>query len=499
MEEKKNEKAKAEEKKEKTVKEKKVKEVKPKETKKEVKTPKKQEVKQEPKVEVKKEPKVEPKTEVKVEPKAEARTEVKIESKGENEVKEEAKPKFQKIEQPKPKKGKKRAALFFLLVIIIGAVAVAWIYVPEFRNLFNVNKDTTTNTVETNDISNAEEWEKAYIKILVEENNYKDVQDCKIQLINILEIDKIPTLLVTYTKSGENVLDIWQVDSDGQIVTKKDNTPVSGDLIKILYDVEKEEYNWYSYYENKELDLEIYNRLSRLIMPRVNSYKKLEEVDYKVSSKEDGGNTTREKFEQKVIEVDSKSLNKTWVDFASNTSKSEALKILESEYKKKRTAREVVKDSAKEDILDKAEEIQSKLNEPTMLDEETAEKASETETTTDSTATTDTPEANSDTQETTTENSKTDIGKDEALKLLEKKFGTNADGKKMGYYYLAWVKDDKANKYYAYQMSWLVDGHYSFVDTILVSADGKTYKEIGTPEDFTDGQTVTEFDSEKSF
>lgn len=488
MEEKKKEKAKTEEKK--------VKEVKPKETKKEVKTQKKQEVKPEPKVEVKEEPKVEPKAEVESEPKVEP------------EAKSEAKPKFQKIEQPKPKKGKKRAVLFFLLVIIIGTVAVAWIYVPEFRSLFNVNTNTTTNTVETNDISKAEEWQKAYIKILVEENNYKDVQDCKVQLINILESDKIPALLVTYTKSGENVLDIWQVDSDGQIENKKDNTPVSGDVIKVLYDVEKEEYNWYSYY--KKEDTEMYRRLSRLVMPLVNSYKKLEDVDYTVSSKENVGNITREKFEQKVIEVDSKSLNKTWVDFANNTSKSEALKILESEYKKKRTAREVVKDSAKEDILDKAEEIQEKLNEPIKLDEEKTEetetKTEITDTTTDTTTETNTNtttnalETNaSDTQETTTENSKIDIGKDEALKLLEKKFGTNADGKKMGYYYLAWVKDDKDNKYYAYQMSWLVDGHYSFVDTILVSADGKTYKEIGTPEDFTDGQTVTEFDSEKSF
>lgn len=407
---------------------------------------------------------------------------------------EEAKPKFQKVEQPKPKKGKKKIVVFFLLVVIIAGFAAAWMYVPEFRNLFSfMNTNNTASQSDDDKVNNAKEWEKAYIKVLSDENNYKNVSNCKIQLITVNEGDEIPVLLVNYTNYNKNVLDIWQSNENGEIINKKDNNTVSGDVIKVLYNVKDELYDWYLY--DKDAETQTYKKISGLLAPQINSYVKLKSTDYIISSKENVGNITKEKFDQEVIVVDSRYINKSWVEYKENSSQSDILKILESEYKKKRTAREVVTDYAKEEILDKAEEINKKQNvEPTVVEENKTtideNKTAVEENKIENTTVTEQP--------TVTEN-KTDIGKDEALKLLEKQFGTSSDGKKMGYYYLAWVKDDKDNKYYAFQMSWLVDNHYSFVDTVLVSADGKTYKEISTPENFTDGQTVTKFDSEKSF
>lgn len=504
MEEKKKEELKKEEKKEtkvkktqepkKEVKAKTEKTVKAKEPKKTEK--KKVEKKEEPK---KVEAKVEAKVEQKVEPKKE---EVKVEKNVEpkpaaevkTEVKEEAKPKFQKVEQPKKKKGSKKVIIFILLVLILGGVALAWMYIPEFRNLFNANNSNTGNAQTSNELLNAQEWEKAYVEELTGNSKYSSSIDCKIQLI---AIDSEDVLLVMYTDNNKKTLDIWKFDNETKEAKLCNTSTVSDDGVKILYNISNEKYNWYTYYKDNEE--ETYRSISALALSsglRVNSYREPDGNRYAISEKAGVGNTTREKFEKEIVVVDSKYLNKTWVDYRESNSKEDTLKVLKNEYKKKRTAREVVKDAGKEVVLDRVEEIQNKPQ-VTITEEENKQENTTTETTTN----TETQATEQESQETTqvaTEN-KIDIGKDEALKLLEKKFGTNADGKKMGYYYLAWVKDDKDNKYYAYQMSWLVNGHYSFVNTVLVSADGKSYKEIGTPEDFTDGQTVTKFDAEKSF
>ncbi len=90
------------------------------------------------------------------------------------------------------------------------------------------------------------------------------------------------------------------------------------------------------------------------------------------------------------------------------------------------------------------------------------------------------------------------ISKDEALKLAQNKWGTKAQetGYDIGYSYVAWIKDEQGMQYYVFVLRWLVEDHWSFIDTVCISADGKTYKEIGMPVSYKNGEIVKQFDAE---
>lgn len=90
------------------------------------------------------------------------------------------------------------------------------------------------------------------------------------------------------------------------------------------------------------------------------------------------------------------------------------------------------------------------------------------------------------------------IGKDEALKLAQNKWGTKSEetGYDIGYSYVAWIKDEQGIEYYVFILRWLVEDHWSFIDTVCISVDGKTYKEIGMPVSYENGEIVKQFDAE---
>lgn len=94
------------------------------------------------------------------------------------------------------------------------------------------------------------------------------------------------------------------------------------------------------------------------------------------------------------------------------------------------------------------------------------------------------------------------ISEEQALKLAQGKFGTKDPdtGYEIGYSPAGWIKDDKEMQYYVFVLRWLVDGdHWSYLTTICVSADGKSYKNVASNGGWDNGQVVTQFDSEGKF
>lgn len=90
------------------------------------------------------------------------------------------------------------------------------------------------------------------------------------------------------------------------------------------------------------------------------------------------------------------------------------------------------------------------------------------------------------------------ITQDEALKLAQKKWGTHADetGFDIGYSYVAWIQDEQGMQYYVFDVRWFVNNdHWSWIDTVCISVDGKTYREIASPANFKNGEIVKQFDS----
>lgn len=98
-------------------------------------------------------------------------------------------------------------------------------------------------------------------------------------------------------------------------------------------------------------------------------------------------------------------------------------------------------------------------------------------------STTPTPSATTSTNTFDEPTEKGAIGKDQAQKLAEKTWGTTSEetGYNIGYTYSGWGKDSAGKQYYIFDVRWLVVDHWSYIGTICISADGKTYKQLSVP------------------
>ena len=117
------------------------------------------------------------------------------------------------------------------------------------------------------------------------------------------------------------------------------------------------------------------------------------------------------------------------------------------------------------------------------------------ENTTPSTSPSSTPATSASTSEEPTE--KGAIGKDQAQKLAEKVWGSTSDetGNQIGYTYTGWGKDSTGKQYYIFNARWLVGDHWSYIGTICIAADGKTYKQLDTVvNDTAKGETFNMLD-----
>lgn len=75
------------------------------------------------------------------------------------------------------------------------------------------------------------------------------------------------------------------------------------------------------------------------------------------------------------------------------------------------------------------------------------------------------------------------IGKEKAEELAKKTWGSTSDetGYTIGYTYSGWGKDSSGKQYYIFDVRWLVVDHWSYIGTICIAADGKTYKQLDVP------------------
>ena len=110
-----------------------------------------------------------------------------------------------------------------------------------------------------------------------------------------------------------------------------------------------------------------------------------------------------------------------------------------------------------------------------------------TPTTAQTTPSNTTPSSSSTTTEETTSNSeepteKNAIGKEKAQKLAESVWGTTSSetGFEIGYSYAGWGKESSGKQYYIFNARWFNGTNWSYMGTICISADGKTYKQLDT-------------------
>ena len=285
------------------------------------------------------------------------------------EVKQE--PKFQKVtgKQKTKKSAGKKFLIFILILLILGICGLGvWAYFNQDKIPFLNKSQTNSQNNNENKKNEIKEWEKAYAKILMDENNYKDSKNYFIQLVSLDRNSKVPTLLVIYdnaTAFSEKIIDVWQVDEDGDVLTNGAHYNVTDDGLKVLYNIEKEDYNWYIYH--RDTNNEEYKKLSNLVN-QVKEGSKLQGSklispnssmqNYTVCTDGQSGNILKEDFEKQFIVVDTKNLSKTWVPFKSNLDETGVLELILNEENKNKNASSVVSE-IKEELFKKADKIKA--------------------------------------------------------------------------------------------------------------------------------------------
>lgn len=128
-------------------------------------------------------------------------------------------------------------------------------------------------------------------------------------------------------------------------------------------------------------------------------------------------------------------------------------------------------------------------------EENTTPSTSPSASTTPSSSPTLTPSAITNTADEPTEQGA--IGKNKAQDLAEKVWGSTSDetGNQIGYTYAGWGKDNTGKQYYIFNARWLVGDHWSYIGTICIAVDGKTYKQLDTVvNDTAKGETFNMLD-----
>ena len=300
-----------------------------------------------------------------------------VETKQEEVKKEEVnqEPKFQKVTgKQKTKKSKGKKFLIFILILLILTICGlgVWAYFNQDKIPF-LNKSQTNTENKENKKNEIKEWEKAYAKILTDENNYKNSKNYFIQLVSLDKNSKVPTLLVIYdnaTVFAEKVLDIWQVDENGEVLTNGAHYNVTDDGLKVLYDIEKENYNWYIYHRDN--NNEEYKKLSNLVNETKEGSKLVSKnsamQNYMVCTDGQSGNILKEDFEKQFIVVDTKNLSKTWVPFKADIDESAALELVINEENKNKNASSVVSE-IKDELFKKADKIKEQNKQVEKVEE----------------------------------------------------------------------------------------------------------------------------------
>lgn len=277
-------------------------------------------------------------------------------------------------------------------------------------------------------------------------------------------------------KELEKVITIYSINPDDQVIYY--NLENAHEVV-MLYNIENNSYEWFIH--------------SLSISDHIDTYISVREIlDYIYSNQSDEKKPTSHKVDEidnQYIVVNDITIDKEKLVFSSLNLK----KLVKSVSQKFKKNSDFITDEVSSVMEKKTQEIEQKKQEEEKKaqeevkrkEEEEAEKARKIQ----------------EQQQAGNNSSGNTITKEQAVKLCEKQFGTNADGTQVGYGYAATVKDPQGNSYYAINAYGILEGWNSYWGTYYVKTDGSLYK-IGSGEggrNYYEGQVVNDFYSEGKF
>lgn len=282
----------------------------------------------------------------------------------------------------KTKGHKKTIAIVCIIIIVLIAAVVGGYFAYEYVEL--------KQPIE-------QEWADTYYQY-IKGSDEEETENNKIQnhsKIGFIEVEKVedPVMLVDYEKEGKDYTDIYYINNG--TVSNVINLDISD--VKLLYDIQNKQYDWYTYKENETADT--YQKLSDVILGKDT------QIDTNTTSEITENNTTNETTEEtesteytftkgEEISVDTVDGNKISipkfdtvfvetevevdkVEYNENMTDKELKETIVEGADKYKTEEEILTEEIKNHVTDKENEVIEKQEEMKQAEEEKAKKEEE--------------------------------------------------------------------------------------------------------------------------
>lgn len=428
----------------------------------------------------------------------------------EDEEKIKAKNEKNKEKETVVKKKNKKAKIAMITIIVILILVVlgvggffAYKYVQENQTVGTAWGDTYYAYLkEAAEAENPSEKQLYGIK--------PDMQNAKIEFCEVKE-NEVPVMVMTYEKDEKQYLTTYYINKKGEVKYTAHDMPLT---LELLYNIELEQYIWYINTESESTNTykPLINSTDITVQESTTSESKTETTEYIISKDEettqktvDGENITLSKFDETFVRPEVEESAK--IDFNIDLIVKEIKQAIEEAIKGFKIESEIVTDDVEKQVEEKIEEIENTKQqmetakqeiEQKKAEEEAKKKAEEEARKAAEEAAKEQEEASQNTTTSSTTTTSGRITQEQARKLAEQVDGTYAEevGYEIGYTLERMVKDSTGQEYYLFRVRWLVEDHWSTIDGVAISVDGKKWKQTDI---YSKGETMGEVYREGTF
>ncbi len=379
------------------------------------------------------------------------------------------------------------------LPVIITAIVLVVVLIAAIGGYFGyqyIEENKTTGT----------EWGDTYYTYLKaatnKESNKEDyglkdnMENTKLQFIEVGETN--PIMVMTYDYEGDSFVNIYRTKEENKVDKIIHKEPAT---IEFLYHIESKSYSWYIHEKNETQNSykKIYTILENPEDNKKAEYTIAEGEETKQDTLSGGGEPiTLSKFDEIFVKPEVEPSKK--IDFNEDIEAKDLKKEITTGVEEYKPQEELVTEvkSQIEETLKKLDEtkkaIEAAKEEIRLEEERKAEEARK--------------KAEEEAKKKAEEEAKKKISEEEAKKLAQKIDGTYADetGFPIGYSLEAMVKDSSGLEYYLFRVRWLVENsHWSTIDGVAISVNGKKWKQVDIYQNYQNGQTIKEVYKEGNF
>lgn len=420
--------------------------------------------------------------------------------------------KVQETVEEKKKKSKKPLIITIVVLVVLIICAVAGFFIWKF-NKENESVGTT--------------WGDTYYAYLKEGTELKDfasrekyglqqnMSNVTLQFEEIEE-DKAPVMIMNYEENDANYVNVYHINNENKVVNVSYKEPSK---VELLYNIDLKQYIWYVHVEKANADLYMPIQLDEEeINKDSKDTNKIEENSVKNTTSDeivsteitaditigndeetsikklDGSKVTLSKYDETFVKPEIESSKVINIDI-NNIDKNDLKDAIKETVQGYKQEKEIITDEVQEKVDDKVDEVEDTVKEikdakaeiKKKQEEEAKKKAEEEER----------KKAEAEKQESSGR-----ISEDQARKLAQKIDGTYSEevGYPIGYMLEAMVKDSSGLEYYLFRVRWLVENtHWSTIDGVAISVDGKKWKQIDIYQNYQNGETIREVYKEGTF